>query len=91
MLICFFDIRGIIHLEFVPEVITANQIFYVVLKRLIDAVRRRRGDLWIDRALILHDNASEHSSLRVPQFLAGKYISAMDHPMYSPDLAPADF
>jgi histone-lysine N-methyltransferase SETMAR len=27
----------------------------------------------------------------VSQFLAGKGISAMDHPPYSPDLAPADF
>jgi hypothetical protein len=26
----------------------------------------------------------------VPQFLARKGISAMDHPPYSPDLAPAD-
>jgi hypothetical protein len=25
------------------------------------------------------------------QFLAGKGISAMDHPPYSPDVAPADF
>jgi hypothetical protein len=25
------------------------------------------------------------------QFLAGKGTSAMDHPPYSPDLAPADF
>jgi transposase len=27
----------------------------------------------------------------VSQFLAGKGISALDHPPYSPDLAPADF
>jgi hypothetical protein len=27
----------------------------------------------------------------VSQFLAGKGISAMDHPLYSPDLAPVDF
>jgi hypothetical protein len=33
----------------------------------------------------------EHSSLWVSQFLAGKGISAMDHPPYSPDLAAADF
>jgi hypothetical protein len=26
----------------------------------------------------------------VPQFLAGKGISVMDHPLYYPDLAPAD-
>jgi hypothetical protein len=27
----------------------------------------------------------------VLQFLAQKGISALDHPLYSPDLAPADF
>jgi hypothetical protein len=40
MSICFFDITGIIHFEFVPNGTTANQMFYMeVLKRLIDAVR----------------------------------------------------
>jgi histone-lysine N-methyltransferase SETMAR len=38
-----------------------------------------------------HDKAPAHPSLRVAQFVAGKGISAMDHPPYSPDLAPADF
>jgi hypothetical protein len=43
MLICFFNIRGIIHFEFVLEGTTVNQTFYVeVLKRLLDAVRRER-------------------------------------------------
>jgi hypothetical protein len=47
MFICFFDIRSIIHLEFVPEVTTVNQTFYVeLLRRLIDAARRKRGELW---------------------------------------------
>jgi hypothetical protein len=31
------------------------------------------------------------SLLQVSQFLAGKGISAMDHPLYSLDLASADF
>jgi hypothetical protein len=39
----FFDMRGIIHFECAPEGTT----FYVeVLKRLIDAVTRKRGELW---------------------------------------------
>jgi hypothetical protein len=52
------------HFEFVPEGTTVNHTFYVeALKRLIDAVRRKRGQLWRDRSLILHhDNAPEHSS-----------------------------
>jgi transposase len=41
--------------------------------------------------ILQHDNAPEIPSLRVSQFLAGKGISVMDHPPYSPDLAPADF
>jgi hypothetical protein len=63
-----------------------------VLKRLTDVVRRKRGELWRDRSLVLrHDKAPAYSSLRVSQFLAGKSISAMDHPPYSSDLASADF
>jgi transposase len=48
--------------------------------------------LWIERSLILHhDKTTAHSSLQVLQFSAPEGISAMDHPPYSPDLAPADF
>jgi hypothetical protein len=55
-------------------------------------MRRKQGELWRDHSLILHhDNKPAHSSLRVLQFLEGKGISAMDHLLYSPDLAPADF
>jgi hypothetical protein len=51
-----------------------------------------RGELWRDRSLgFHHDNAPAHSSLRVAQLLAGKDTSAMDHPPYAPDLAPAHF
>jgi histone-lysine N-methyltransferase SETMAR len=41
--------------------------------------------------ILHHDNAPAHPSLRVSQFLAGKGISAMDHPPQSPDFTPADF
>jgi hypothetical protein len=93
MLSCFFNSRGIIHFEFVPEVTAIKQTFYVeVLERLIGAVRRKRGKLQRDRSLILHhDNASAHSSLRESQFSAGEGISALEYPAHSPDLAPAHF
>jgi histone-lysine N-methyltransferase SETMAR len=93
MLICFFDIRNIIHFEFVPEGTNVNQTFYLqISKRLIVVVRRKRGELWRHRSLILHhDNAPALPSLQVSQFLAGKGMSAMDNSPYSPDLAPADF
>jgi hypothetical protein len=43
MLICFFEIRGIIRFESAPAGATVNQTFYVeVLKGVTDAVRRKR-------------------------------------------------
>jgi hypothetical protein len=54
-IISFLDVRGIIHFEFLSEKNTANQtVCMKVLKRLIDTVRRKRGD----RSLIhQHDSA----------------------------------
>jgi hypothetical protein len=74
MSIWFFDVTRIVHFEFVPERATVNETFCVeVLRRLIDAVRSKRGELWRGRSLILHhDNAPVCSSRRVSQFLSRK-------------------
>ncbi|PNF22264.1 RING-box protein 1A [Cryptotermes secundus] len=40
---------------------------------------------------LLHNNAPSHKSKIVCDFLARKGITVLDHPPYSPDLAPADF
>ncbi|XP_029672795.1 protein GVQW3-like [Formica exsecta] len=65
MLITFFDIRGLVHYEFVPQDRTVNQIFYLgVLKRLDVAVKRKQPNLWKERSWIFHhDNAPAHSAL----------------------------
>jgi transposase len=38
-----------------------------------------------------HDNAPAHTALSVRKFLATKQINVLEHPAYSPDLAPIDF
>jgi len=66
MLLVFFDWQGIIHHEFVPRGQTANKEFYVaVLKRLREAVRRKRPQLWTKQNWVLHHD-NETSSLVVP-------------------------
>ncbi|UYV73952.1 hypothetical protein LAZ67_11001570 [Cordylochernes scorpioides] len=93
MLITFFDSRGIIHKEFVPAGQTITGEYYLnVLKRLIARIRRirpeyRNEDSWC----LLHDNAPSHSSLIVRRFLAKNNVCVLNHPPYSPDLAPCDF
>ncbi|UYV68744.1 hypothetical protein LAZ67_6000635 [Cordylochernes scorpioides] len=47
----------------------------------------RDEDSWC----LLHDNAPRHSSLIVRRFLAKNNVCVLNHPPYSPDLAPCDF
>jgi len=46
----------------------------------------------LEKGWILHqDNTPAHNVLFVKQFLANKNITVLEHPPYSPDLAPCDF
>ena len=92
MLLTFFDIRGIVHYEFVPTGQTVNQVYCLeVLERLREKVRQKRPKLFANRSWILHhDNAPAHTALPVREFLATKQITVLEHPAYSPDLAPND-
>ncbi|KAL4149713.1 hypothetical protein QTP88_003590 [Uroleucon formosanum] len=67
MLIVFFDIKGLIMTEWVPQGQTVNQHYYLqVLTTLRERVRRKRPELWENDSWILHqDNAPAHSALSV--------------------------
>jgi len=92
MLVCFFDHKGIVHYEIIAQGQTVNQQCYLeVLTRLRECVRRKTPRLWPDKWILHHDNAPVHNVLRVCKFLAKDSIIKMDHPSYSPDLAPFRF
>jgi hypothetical protein len=92
MLITFFDIKGIVHFEFIIQGQTVNQAYYVaILKRLREAVLRKRLELCSIYRILHHDNAPAHEALFVMQFVAQKSMTGMAHPSLSPDLAPNDF
>ena len=81
------------HYEFVPTGQTVNQVYYLgILKGLLEKVRRKRPELFATNSWILQlDNAPAYTALFVREFLATKQITVLEHPAYSPDLAPTDF
>ena len=87
----FFYIRGIIMTKWVPSGQTVNQHYYVeVLAKLRKRIRWKRPLLWKNGSLH-QDNAPVHNALSVKQFLANKNIPVLEHPPYSPNLAPCAF
>ena len=70
-----------------------NKEFYLkVIKRLREAVRRKRPEAWTKKTLMLHhDNAPPHASLLTREFLAKQETIVVPQASYSPDLALADF
>ena len=92
MLITFFNVRGIIHSEFLPQGQTINlQVYKEILQLLLRSVREKRRELWQDKSRLLHhDRAPAHNALSIRQFLAEKNIAILEKPPYSPDLALCD-
>jgi len=90
--VTFFDIKGVVHYQFIPQGQTINQVYFVeILKRLLETVRRERPELWPTDWILHHNDAPAHKALSVKQFLAQKSITEMEHPPCSSDLAPNDF
>jgi len=93
LLTVFFGCRGVVHSEFLPEGQTVNKDYYLsVLRRLRENIRRKRPELWRENSWILHDdNAPAHRATIVADYKAKNSVNSVNHPPYSPDLAPCDF
>ncbi|UYV80779.1 hypothetical protein LAZ67_19001718 [Cordylochernes scorpioides] len=65
LLTVFFDCRGVVHHEFLPQGRTVNKEYYLqVMRNLREAIRQKRLDLWKNKIWLLHhDNAPAHTSL----------------------------
>lgn len=93
MLTVFFDCQGVVHHEYAPPKQTITKEYYQeVLRRLRDAVRRKRRDLWQAQSWHLHhDNAPAHRSHLIQAFLTKHNVPTVQQAPYSPDMAPCDF
>ncbi|UYV79212.1 hypothetical protein LAZ67_17001536 [Cordylochernes scorpioides] len=93
LLTVFFDCRGVVHHEVLPQGRRVNKEHYLqVMRNLREAIRQKSPGLWKNKIWLLHhDNAPAHTSLLVRDLLAKNNTLMMPQPPHSPDLAPCDF
>ena len=87
----FWDCRGNLLIDFKERNTTVNAAYYAsLLRKLRDAIRKRQGML--SRGVhLLHDNAAVHTAAVAKAAVKECGFKEMEHPPYSPDLAPSDY
>ena len=92
MVMAFFDFRGMIYQLYVPENTKVNgEYVRDILRKFLRNLNLRRPELSEVEWFLPWDNAPVHTAKVVQEFLTKKNIKTIDHPPYSPDLAPADY
>lgn len=88
----FWDRKGVLLIDFLPRGMTINAERYCdTLTKLKRAIQNRRRGLLSSGVVLLHDNARPHTAAMTKTQLDKFRWELLDHPPYSPDLAPSDF
>ena len=91
LLTIFWDMEGIVHIEFLEQGTTINSERYVSTLRALKGRLRRVRQEKVKDVVIQHDNARPHTSCQTQCALQQLELPTIPHPPYSPDLAPSDF
>ncbi|GBP61905.1 Mariner Mos1 transposase [Eumeta japonica] len=88
----FWDSEGVLLIDYLPKGTTMNGQYYAnLLAQAREAVVQKRCGKLSRGVLFLQDNASVHTARVSRQVLKDTSFSEIDHPPYSPDLAPSDY
>ena len=86
------DDRRILLVEFLPQGAAVKSTVYCeTLKKLRCAIQNKRCGMLRATIILLHNNARPHSAAKTQDLILSFKWEQMDHPLYSPDLAPSDF
>jgi len=88
----FWDQDGILLINYLPKGQTINAEYYSSLfVQLKDVLKEKLRRKFTKEVLFFHDNAPVHRALATQKKLAYLSFQFLDHPPYSPDLAPSDY
>lgn len=93
MLTVFWDSQGPLLEHYQERGTTINSVRYseMLTAKLKPAIRSKRRGLLSKGVVLLHDNARPHTAAHTAETLQKLNFEVLDHPPYSPDLAPSDF
>lgn len=93
MFCIFFRSTGVVQITYCEKGVTIDNQRYIndCLSPMIQEVESQRPVYGVRDMYLLHDNARPHVHVNVRNFLESKGLKEIDHPPYSPDLAPCDF
>lgn len=88
----FWDCEGILLIDFKETNTTVNGQYYAaLLHKLRDCIREKRRGKLTRGVRLLHDNAPVHTAGVAQAAILECGFQQIDHPPYSPDMAPSDY
>lgn len=93
MFTIFFKTSGVVHISHLKSGETINHQTYInnCIRPLVNTINEQRPQCGVKNLKFHHDNARPHVHSSVKTYLELQGFIIMDHPPYSPDLAPSDF
>jgi len=92
MLVIFWDEDGVLLTDYLTGGKTMNGSYYAsLIEQLHATILAKRHRKINHEVLVLHDNASVHKSNVVQAAIRKANFGEVNHPAYSPDIAPSDY
>jgi [histone H3]-lysine36 N-dimethyltransferase SETMAR len=88
----FWDADGILLIDYLERGHTITGVYYAgLIKKLREVIKEKRRGKLTAGVLFHQDNAPAHKSHVAMAAISDAGFELLDHPAYSPDLAPSDF
>lgn len=94
MLTVFWDCKGVIMTDYFVQRAKKGMdgLYYSeLIEKLYQTLAKKRRGMRQKNPILLIDNAPIHNDQRVIDILSKKNFEILEHPPYSPDLAPSDY
>jgi histone-lysine N-methyltransferase SETMAR len=92
MPLVFWDAEGILFVDYLEKGKTITGEYYSnLLTRLDKKIRKKRPSLQKKKIIFHQDNAPAYKSVLAMGKLRDLHYELLEHPPYTPDLAPSDF